>query len=60
MLNDGKGNFTWMETSRTGLDLRGELRDIALLKNTAGTYVLFLQNNESPELFKLNELTKKK
>ncbi len=60
MLNDGKGNFTWMETSRTGLDLRGELRDISLLKNTAGTYVLFLQNNESPELFKLNELTKKK
>lgn len=60
MINDGKGNFTCMETSQTGLDLRGELRDITLIKNSGGTYVLFLQNNEVPELFKLNELTKKK
>lgn len=60
MINDGKGNFATLETKKTGLNLRGELRDIALIKNARGTYLLFLQNNELPEFFKLNEFPKKK
>ena len=60
MINDGKGNFTCEETKKTGLGLRGEIRDIAIIKNAKDTYLLFLQNNEYPELYKLNAFSKKK
>jgi hypothetical protein len=53
LLNDGKGNFIWQQARKTGLNLRGELRDIAKIKNSKGTYLLFLQNNEVPVLYKL-------
>ena len=59
MINDGKGNFTSEETKKTGLALRGEVRDIAIIKNAKGIYLLFLQNNEFPELYKQNDLKKK-
>jgi hypothetical protein len=59
MINDGKGGFTWQESKKTGLDLRGELRDIAIIKNKKGTYLFFLQNNEFPLLYKLNDFLKK-
>jgi enediyne biosynthesis protein E4 len=59
LINDGKGNFTWQEAKRTGLNLRGEVRDIAVIKNIRGTYLLFLQNNDFPVLFKLNDAVKK-
>jgi enediyne biosynthesis protein E4 len=60
MINDGKGNFTSEESKETGLELRGEVRDIAIIKNSKATYLLFLQNNEYPALYKLNNSSKKK
>jgi hypothetical protein len=60
MMNDGKGNYISEETKKTGMELRGEVRDIAIIKNSKGTYLLFLQNNEVPALFRLNNLSKKK
>jgi hypothetical protein len=42
-----------MEQSITGLDIRGQLRDIAKIKNKEGDHFLFLQNDEYPLLFKL-------
>jgi enediyne biosynthesis protein E4 len=60
LLNDGKGNFTWQQAKTTGLNLRGELRDMATIKNAKGTFLLFLQNNEFPFLYKLNDGVKKK
>ena len=60
MINDGKGGFSWQDSKNTGLNLRGELRDITMIKNDKGTYLLFLQNDEFPFLYKLNEPTKKK
>ena len=60
MMNDGKGNFVCQDSRKTGLNLRGELRDIAMIKNSGGTYLLFLQNNEFPLYYKLNSLTMKK
>jgi hypothetical protein len=44
-----------MENSRTGLDLRGQLRDIAIIKNKSKKYFLFLQNDQYPLLCKMNE-----
>jgi hypothetical protein len=60
MINDSRGGFTWQEAKKTGLNLRGELRDIAVIKNTQGSFLLFLQNNEFPVLFKLNDPVEKK
>ena len=60
MINDGKGNFVCQDSRKNGLNLRGELRDIAMIKNSGGTFLLFLQNNEFPVYYKLNSLTKKK
>jgi enediyne biosynthesis protein E4 len=59
LINDGKGNFMWQDAKKTGLNLRGELRDIAKIKNSKGTYLLFLQNNEFPFLYKMNGALKK-
>jgi hypothetical protein len=48
-----------MENSRTGLDLRGQLRDIAIIKNNNKKYFLFLQNDQLPLLYKMNGGSKK-
>jgi enediyne biosynthesis protein E4 len=60
LINNGKGNFIWQENKKTGLDLKGELRDIATIENSKGVFLLFLQNNEYPFLYKLNSTLKKK
>jgi hypothetical protein len=60
MINDGKGIFTNEERKKTGLELRGEIRDITSIKNATGIYLLILQNNQLPELYKLNNIPKKK
>jgi len=48
LINDGKGNFTELPAAVTGLELRGEIRDIKLINGK----LLFLQNNEYPVLYK--------
>ncbi len=60
LINDGKGAFTSLEAKKTGLNLRRELRDIAIIKDQQGTYLLFLQNDEFPYLYKLNTVSKNK
>lgn len=60
LINDGKGNFTWQENRKTGFNIRGEIRDIAVFKNSKATTVLFLQNDDYPVLFKLNNTGTKK
>jgi len=54
LLNNGNGRFTWQDASRTGLKLRGEMRDIAEINSGGKKLLLFLQNNEYPVLFRLN------
>jgi len=55
LINDGKGSFLWQDASKTGLKLRGEVRDIAAVKAGNKTCLLFLQNNEYPVLCELNQ-----
>ena len=59
LINDGKGNLKQVENSRTGLALRGQLRDIALIRNKNKKYFLFLQNDQYPLLYKMNSGLKK-
>jgi hypothetical protein len=53
LLNDGKGNFNFMENARSGLDILGQVRDIALIKAAGNPHVLFLINDEVPMMYEL-------
>ena len=53
LINDGKGNFSVLPESFSGIDLPGQTRDIVLLNRKGNTAVLFLQNNELPVLYEL-------
>ncbi|MEO8961626.1 MAG: VCBS repeat-containing protein [Ginsengibacter sp.] len=55
LLNDGNGNFKWVEQRKTGLNVQGMVRDIVEIPGPNGLYVLFLINNEYPALYKLNQ-----
>jgi enediyne biosynthesis protein E4 len=60
LINNGKGDFIWQQNRITGLNLTGEVRDIATIKNSKGTFLLFLQNDDYPYLYKLKNDTQKK
>lgn len=49
----GKINFIWTEPGKTGLDLRGQLRDIEEIRSRNKKYLLFLQNDEYPLLYEV-------
>jgi hypothetical protein len=51
LMNDGKGNFTVLTKSLSGIEVPGQTRDIVLLRRKENTAVLFLQNNEFPVLY---------
>ncbi len=54
LLNDGKGLFTWQDAAVTGIDLKGEVRDIREIKGKTKNYILFLQNDAYPVLTEKN------
>ena len=55
LINDKKGGFSVVPQSVTGLNMKGQVRDIAKLAVNGKEYFLFLQNNEMPQLFKLSK-----
>jgi len=57
LIGDGAGNFTVLTRFQTGLSLNGQVRDIVLVKRNESSNILFLQNNQFPELY---EATRKK
>jgi hypothetical protein len=54
LLGDGKGDMTWLPPARSGLDLPGQIRDIAWLPGRKTTHLLFLRNDELPALYEVN------
>jgi len=60
LINDGKGNFSWTQAANTGLNLKGQLRDIAEIHSKGKTFLLFLQNDELPLMYELNRQQKNK
>jgi hypothetical protein len=59
LINDGKGNFISAPARQTGLELRGETKDIKSLKINSKEYLLILQNNEYPVLYNITTVGKK-
>lgn len=53
LLNDGKGEFVWMPNAVSGINSRGEVKDIKEIKNKNGRQLLFTQNNDKPVLYRL-------
>ena len=60
LLNDGKGKLTVQDASVTGLELRGEIRDIQEIKSAGKDYLLLLQNDAIPALYSIKKGSKKK
>ena len=52
LLNDGKGSFVMLSNEQSGIRLQGQVRDIVLIKQKNGAGILFLRNNEFPELYR--------
>ncbi|MEP6512902.1 MAG: VCBS repeat-containing protein [Parafilimonas sp.] len=55
MLNDGRGNFNDMSSKQSGLELNGQIRDIKEIPGKKENYIIVLQNNEYPVLYKINK-----
>ncbi len=53
LINDGKGNLSFLGNAHSGINITGQVRDIALIKNKKGLGVLFLINDEQPVLYEL-------
>ena len=59
LLNEGKGGWKWEEPKRSGISVRGEIKGIEVLgrsgaENNSKGYLLIVQNDQYPVLFKFN------
>lgn len=54
LLNDGKGDFTCIPSGKSGLSVRGEVRDIKIIAGKE-KQLLVLQNNDTPVLYYLKK-----
>ena len=56
LMNDGKGNFSWIESKKSGLSLRGSIKDIKEIKTATGKRnILVLQNSQQPVLYQVRK-----
>lgn len=55
LLNDKKGNFVALPERNTGIYAPGETRDIISFKYKNKDCILFLENNDYPVMYKLND-----
>ncbi|MEO7293702.1 MAG: VCBS repeat-containing protein, partial [Ginsengibacter sp.] len=55
LLNNGKGNFEWIESNRSGLNLTGEIKDIKEIKVKDKGYILVVRNDQFPILYQIKK-----
>jgi len=56
LLGDGKGGFTPVSNSESGLDVAGEVRDIVLLEQSEKSrLVVFVKNNSALQVYKVGQ-----
>jgi hypothetical protein len=60
LLNKGSRKFTTLPQAASGLNLRGQVRDIVEIPSSGGKYILILQNNELPLLYRQAAVRKEK
>jgi len=52
---DGQGGFKVIPPLKSGIRLEGEIRDIKSIQTPAGSMLLVARNNDSPQLFRLQD-----
>jgi hypothetical protein len=55
LLNNGHGQWSDIPADRSGLNLPGQIRDIESIPGKDMTYLLFLQNDEYPALYRIGQ-----
>lgn len=55
LFGDGTGTFDWIDYNESGFFVKGEIKNIHVIKSKEQSYLLLGINNEQPKLFKLNE-----
>ena len=53
-LGDGKGSFTTLEPSASGLAIRGDVRSFAMVRNKGTRYMLVGRNGQPVEAYRVN------
>ncbi len=53
LLGDGSGQFSYLDASKSGLFVSGEVRDIQKITSPSGEeYLVFGRNNDTPKIYK--------
>lgn len=52
-INDGKGNYTWQPSFKSGIKVTGEVKDILKIPGINKDNILFLRNNDFPVLYNM-------
>ena len=55
LLNNGKGQYSPVNAKESGLNLNGEIKDIKEIKVKDNRYVLIVQNDRVPAMFKIKK-----
>lgn len=55
LINKGNGKFAWTDANQTGLLVRGQVKDLVHIHGANATWLLFLQNDDVPLLYQLNQ-----
>ena len=53
LINEGSGKLGWTDPQRSGMSIRGEIKDIKQIRGKDRQYLLIVQNNEYPVLYQL-------
>ena len=58
LIGDGKGSFHTVKPSKSGLIVKGEVRDVTHLHTTSGDdLIIFAKNNSKIQIFKMSDLS---
>ena len=55
LTNDGKGNFTPLTYSQTGLNIAGDVRNLLPVKSAGGLLIIAVKNNGAIQVLKRND-----
>ena len=59
LINNQKGGFTRLDYDQSGLEIKGEVKDIIEIPSVKKNYLLFLVNDDYPVLYETNDRIKK-
>ncbi|HZK70792.1 MAG TPA: hypothetical protein VFD03_04625, partial [Clostridia bacterium] len=55
LINNHKGGFTRLDYNQSGLEIKGEVKDIQEIPSLKNKYLLFLINDDYPVLYEITK-----